>query len=125
MSRIADEDVFFTFVIKLGSSFIWYMNMGYTFKYFKVRNSGLSSIPGFLRCLSLNTSCWRSVGQVDCCIHCFSPKFFRQMFAFEHASCHIKDGSIFSFCNTILLWRSWNSEKTPNSICCTELLEFL
>ena len=65
MSWIVDEDVFFTFVINLDSSFIWYMNMGYTSKYLEVRNSGLSSTPGFLWCLSPNTSSWRSVGQID------------------------------------------------------------
>src|SRR3954470_24804619 len=90
------------------------MGVSNTSKHYKVRDPRLPSTPCFLWCLLVHTSCWGAICQVNPTCHSFGPKPLRHLLAFEHASHHVKYGSVLSLYYSILLWRSWQSQWTTD-----------
>ena len=121
---ITNEDKLFTFTIQLGFSLVWYIYIDNASKNSQVRDTQVSSIPCFLCHFFPHTSCQSQVEYVDYTCISFNPKLFRQSLTLEHASGHVKNRSLLSCCNTILLGRSWNCQRAPNSICFIKLYEF-
>ena len=88
---MANEHILFPFIIQLGSLLIQYMCICNAPKHMKMGNCRLLPTPSLLWGFFLYTSCGATIGQIDCTIYSFSPKFFRHFLAFLHAFGHIKN----------------------------------
>ena len=63
---IANEHILLAFIIQLGPLLIWYMCICNASKHMKMKNCRLLPTPSLLWGFSLYTSCWATIGQIEC-----------------------------------------------------------
>ena len=62
------------------------------------------STPNFFWCHPLNNLVRYSILNIVCTPYHFSPKLWAKASCMNHTICHLFQGTIFPFSNTILLW---------------------
>lgn len=94
----------FTFNIQFSSSLFRYMCISYTSKYYEMRYAARHTWPCLFWYPVHHTLCRRYVDHLNSTCSCFFPKLIRQVFTFQHASCHVHNFPDLFLHYTILQW---------------------
>ena len=65
--------------------------------------------------------CWALIQKINCGCHCNYQKRIWKVLRLQHTSCHLHNGTVLSFYNTIMLWGKGFPKKSLNVVHVTKI----